>query len=428
MTQILDLSSTRLAIFATHPVQYLSALWRALAAVPGLTVHVYYFSDVSVRGAVDPGFGVPVAWDVPLLQGYDHTFLSRDADISKPWRIGLSDARALLKEGRYDWVLLEGYNHRFERQVLRAANACGARAVMRGEFADISQNTQLKGLLRTAYLRWFYSQVDAFCTVGQTAKQHLVKHGVSPNRLFFSPYHVDSDLFTQHAVCFQRETCRSELGIDKDSFVLIFSGKLIPRKEPRLLLEAIRLLPARENLALILLGSGELNQQVCEMGRALLNERFIAPGFVNQSKLGRYFAAADLHVIPSNHETWGLVVNEAMYFGLPSVASDRVGCNPDLVRPGETGIVFASGDVQDLARKLWTLMENPDATRTMGDAAKRLITRYSIESARDGVLQAMGLKEPVPWASPSTSDVANATTASKKSFVDFCTCSNVIRC
>ena len=98
----------KLAIFATHPVQYHTALWRSLAAVPGLEVHVYYFSDHSVRGGIDPGFGVRVAWDVPLLQGYEHTFLSRNADISRAWGVGVKGGEEILSKGGYDWVMLQG--------------------------------------------------------------------------------------------------------------------------------------------------------------------------------------------------------------------------------------------------------------------------------------------------------------------------------
>lgn len=379
----------KLAIFSTHPVQYHTALWRALAAAPGVDAHVFYFSDMSVRGAVDPGFGVPVAWDVPLLKGYEFTFLSREADLGRPWRVGLRRPQRLLGEGRFGAVLLQGYTHGFERQILRAAKAMGTRVVMRGEFADIRRISRPKGALRAAYLHWFYRQVDAFCNIGETALRHLERFHVPSSRIFFSPYSVDSELFQAQACSFDRQACRRELGLADDLFVILFSGKFIPRKEPLLLLEAIRRLPARDRIALIMLGDGELREAVLDQGRALLQERFIAPGFVNQSGLGRYFAAADLHALPSNHETWGLVVNEAMYFGLPSVVSDRVGCHPDLVRPGETGLVFRSGDAGDLARKMGDLVANPSLVRQMGETAKKLVARYSIGAARDGVLRAL---------------------------------------
>jgi hypothetical protein len=75
-------------------------------------------------------------------------------------------------------------------------------------------------------------------------------------------------------------------------------------------------------------------------------------GVLNQSEMGAAYAAADCLALPSQSETWGLVVNEAMATGLPCVVSDRVGCAPELVAPGETGEVFPAGDVGALAAAL----------------------------------------------------------------------------
>lgn len=381
----------KMAIFATHPVQYHTALWRSLAAVPGLDVRVFYFSDHSVRGAVDPGFGVPVAWDVPLLQGYEHTFLSRDADISKSWGVGVRNVAALLEEGRFDWVLLQGYTHRFERQVLKAAKRLGVRVLLRGEFSDVPRGSRVRSLMKKAYLRWFYPKVDAFCVIGETARCHLENMGVERSKLFFSPYHVDSDFFEKQARTFSKEESRASLGLGDGCVTLLFSGKLIARKEPLLLLDAIRRIKDRQNLGLIVLGDGPLRDRVRAEGEALLGGQFCAPGFVNQSRLGLYFSAADVLVLPSSYETWGLVVNEGMYFGLPSIVSDRVGCQPDLVKPGETGEVFRSGNALELAMKIQGLLEDRTKAGEMGVKARELVRHYSTEAARDGILKAVGL-------------------------------------
>ena len=66
----------KLAVIASHPIQYQAPVWRSLAQLPGLDVHAYFGSDHSVRGYRDPGFGVEFKWDVPLLDGYPHLFLS----------------------------------------------------------------------------------------------------------------------------------------------------------------------------------------------------------------------------------------------------------------------------------------------------------------------------------------------------------------
>src|SRR3954470_14829536 len=119
----------RLAVFASHPIQYQAPLWRRLAANPRIDLLVHYFSDMSVRGAVDPGFEVPVAWDQPLLEGYEHIFLSRHADLNRPLRVTVRDLPAYLLN--FDAVMINGYDYAFELEIRRAALSSAFALIMR---------------------------------------------------------------------------------------------------------------------------------------------------------------------------------------------------------------------------------------------------------------------------------------------------------
>lgn len=386
--------SAQLGIFVTHPIQYFAPLWRKLAAHPDLSLRVHFFSDHSVRGGQDDGFKVPVAWDVPLLDGYDHTFLSRAADLSKPMSVSLSDPRSLLREGRFDWVMVHGYTYRFEIQIVRAARRLGIPVLQRGELTDAKpyESVWYRRLLRDRFLKWYYRQIDRFCYIGANARRHLLRLGVKEDRLFFSPYSVDSGLFEGQYRQLDREACRRELRIAPEQLVLLFSGKFIPRKAPLLLLDAIATLKKSERLVLIMLGDGVLRAEVEARARETLGDRVFLPGFVNQTQLGRYFRAADVFVLPSIYETWGLVVNEAMHFRLPALVSSGVGCIPDLIREGETGWTFPVGDAKKLANHIQVFLDAPDRVRKMGAAAGEHIRGYSIEASAAGITQALGLK------------------------------------
>ncbi|MFC1490908.1 glycosyltransferase family 4 protein [Candidatus Latescibacterota bacterium] len=381
---------TRLAIFATHPIQYQAPIWRQLANTPDLEVVVYYFNDSFLNGVIDPGFGVSVTWDVPLLEGYNNEFLSRDADIARPLSVKIPHIDTILKKGKFDWVMLEGYIYHFERQVIRAAKRIGIKVVMRGEFSDLRARNPLKTFIRNRYLKWFYSHVESFCYIGENAKRHLLSRNINEKKLFFSPYNVDTDLLREQNNIFDRASTRLRLGLSDKHVTFLFSGKLIPRKEPLLLLDAIEKLPDHTNVALIILGDGPLKKVVLERGSALLGERFLFQGFVNQSQLGQYFLAADVFVHPSNHETWGLVVNEAMQFGLPAIVSDMVGCHRDLVVEGVTGYVFPSGDPDMLASCMQKLFGNKKLSKKLGQNAFEKISNYSTQYAAKGILNAIG--------------------------------------
>ena len=105
------------------------------------------------------------------------------------------------------------------------------------------------------------------------------------------------------------------------------------------------------------------------------------------SQIQRYYAIADLFVICSGvGETWGLVTNEAMNFGLPIVASDLTGCSDDLVEEGKNGFVFRYGDTSDLAKKISAVAAMPESDRArFGTRSLEIIDRYSYQTIITGL-------------------------------------------
>ena len=98
--------------------------------------------------------------------------------------------------------------------------------------------------------------------------------------------------------------------------------------------------------------------------------RVSVEGFVQPADLPGLYAAADVFVLPSRHDGWGLVVNEALGAGLPIVVSDRVGAGRDLVKDGENGFVFPSEDVDALASCLARLAESKALRKRFGHASR----------------------------------------------------------
>jgi glycosyltransferase involved in cell wall biosynthesis len=112
-------------------------------------------------------------------------------------------------------------------------------------------------------------------------------------------------------------------------------------------------------------------------------------GFLNRGEIAQAFVAADLFVLPSGrHETWGIVVNEAMNFTLPVVVSNKVGCAADLVHGGDNGFVVAAAQVGPLASAIRKLVEDEDLRRSMGRRSRELIDRWHYGLAAEGVVQA----------------------------------------
>jgi glycosyltransferase involved in cell wall biosynthesis len=112
-------------------------------------------------------------------------------------------------------------------------------------------------------------------------------------------------------------------------------------------------------------------------------------GFLNQSQISRAYLAADALVLPSDGETWGLVVNEAMACGLPCFVSDRVGCGPDLIVQDITGAVFPMGQTNKLAELITKYAAEPSRLSAMGQRAKEKVQGSSVDTAVDSLVQAI---------------------------------------
>ena len=219
---------------------------------------------------------------------------------------------------------------------------------------------------------------------------HYERLGVPPDKLFFSPYCVDTTPFRAGESDREsmREIRREELEIEDNEFVILFSGKLVPRKDPLRIIEAARLLTEGAKPVVVFLGSGRLRDDLALAASVDLPVQVRFVGFQNQRAMSAFFHAADVLVLPSvREETWGLVVNEALAHGVPCVVSDSVGCALDLIRDGATGTVFESGNADDLAvalRRTLPLLSNA-AVRTR---CREIVEDYSVKVAARGIAAA----------------------------------------
>lgn len=389
----------RLAIVASHPIQYQAPVWRALAQMAELDVHVFFGSDFSVRGYHDAGFDVAVKWDVPLADGFAHTFLSTDLRIQGMqgfYGLRPTGLRDSLRQFKPDVVLLNACLPFFWVEALVVARSLGIPVLLRAEATDVALPQRVpKRWLRGLFYRAFYSQCATCLAIGQNARAHYLAKGVPSAKLGWSPYCVDTEMIQREldAHLPQRPRLRGEMGFAENDTILVYSGKLIPKKDPLTLARALQGLDesSRRTMGLIVLGDGELRSNMEAECRRALGERAIFLGFVNQSQIGRYYAAADVLVLPSAWgETWGLVVNEALEFGLPAIVSQRVGCAPDLIVVGETGYVFSAGDATALKACLLKMASRLRENRAaVAEQCRKQVARYSVHAAAEGIRSAV---------------------------------------
>jgi len=376
----------KLVIITTHPIQYMAPWFRALAREQSLELEVIFFRELnSVQQGV--GFGQAFQWDVPLRQGYSSRVLGVPARLKAVPKLLMCLRRAVREIGP-DTVLITGWNEPGLLAAYPLMRLLGVLVILRGESNTLRPRTSSVKLFHRILL----SFVSAVVVIGKVNYQFYRDNGVAEDKLFPGAYFVESERMIEmagaHAA--DRELMRSEYGFAGDDFVFVFVGKHVAFKRPMLLVEASAMLRQKGwPVRLLFAGSGELTDTLKQRASGL-NVPAHFTGFLNQTEMWKAYVPADAFVLPStNGETWGLVTNEAMLFGLPVIVSDQVGCGPDLVLEDETGYIF-TGEAEGLAEAMERLLKNRNRAAAMGKAGRSLVLeKYSMPVATAGLKSAL---------------------------------------
>lgn len=395
--------SIRLAYLVSHPIQYQAPLLRRISEERDIDLTVFFGSDFSVRGYKDEGFGVGVAWDIPLLEGYKHLFLPAIRDngrvsVAAPLNRGIFDRlRGTGAEPSFDVLWVHGYATVNAMHGMLVAKALGIPVLLRAEsWLKDRSRSNAKLALKRRFFDGLKSLVDGVLPIGTLNAEYWRYYFGSDVPQFLMPYAVDNRYFAQRSVeaADRRSGLMQEFGLEAGRPVILFASKLQTRKRCADLIEAYaRLVGTGDCVAstpyLLIVGDGEergrLETQVKE--RALDSVRFC--GFRNQSELPSFFDLASVFVLPSEHEPWGLIVNEVMNAGRAVIVSDDVGCQPDLITDGVEGCVFPVGDIDGLRRALGRVLASPETVLEMGRRAKERIASWDFEADVRGLRSAI---------------------------------------
>lgn len=355
---IMPESKKKFIFLLSHPIQYFSPLFQQMAKEENIDLLVLYCSDENVKGHIDKGFGVEVKWDIPLLEGYDYKFLKNNS--WKPsaakgfWGLINFEIFRILKKERGSYLVIHGWNYATNFLAVIAAKIYRVKLCLRGENPLNQELLKPKHLLliRKIFFKYFFFKLfNYFFYIGEQNKKLYEYYGIKKRKLIFTPYAVDNDRFRAEYEKYKdkKEEIRRELGLPINKKIILTSAKYIPKKRPLDLLKAFKLLNDL-NIALVFLGDGELRAEMEDFIRKNNLKNVYLTGFKNQSEVGKYFAAADIFVLPSGvGETWGLVVNEALNFKLDILVSNLAGCSYDLV---DKESIFECGNIIELKDKL----------------------------------------------------------------------------
>jgi glycosyltransferase involved in cell wall biosynthesis len=338
-----------LAIITTHPIQYNAPLFQLLTKEKELQIKIFYTWEQSMDKFFDPGFAKEIQWDIPLLSGYDYTFVkntSRKTNRKSFFRIKNPSLIPEIVQWKADAILIFGWNYYSHMQCMRYFKG-KIPVYFRGDSTLLDEQIGIKKLIRRFFLRWVYSHIDYALYTGTNNKAYYIAHCLIEKQLIFTPHAIDNQRFKDTNNLFQKqaEEWKQKLGIKTNHLVFLFAGKFEKVKNPEIIIKAAQIIQD-ECIQYIFVGDGYYKPVMKNLSKGLNNIHFIP--FQNQTLMPIVYHLGDVFILCSLSETWGLAINEAMVCRKPVIASNKCGCAVDLIQHGKNGYIFDAGNIQDL--------------------------------------------------------------------------------
>ena len=232
--------------------------------------------------------------------------------------------------------------------------------------------------------RWIkkllFNKYSYFMCGSDISKEWVESFGIDSEKIivhnFSSIYQKDiiEGVFTTE----EKKVFKRKLGLDEERKCVIGVGRFLDWKQFDLLIRAFA--PLDKDYQLVLIGEGEEKPKYEEIVRENLLQNVHILDFMSYSQLTEYYKAADVFVLPSDGEIWGLVINEAMSFGLPIITTDRCVSGRALVLPGENGYRYTYNRIDELTECLEKVLGDIAIQEKMGKKSLEIIQNYTIEN------------------------------------------------
>jgi len=358
----------RIAIVTNIQTPYRQKQWECYSKIDGLNITVYYCSK-SERNRY---------WSVLPAGGVREVFLK--GVNYRGWHF--NPGVFLIPFQKFDLFLVTGYGFP------TAAIAIVLLKIFKRNWAMISdgvapQKLKAEAWYTRAVKRFFTEGATAYFANGTAAKNLLMQFDIAEEKIFNQYLTVDVKYFLENEKASKEKRIRTrhKYGIREDTIVVIYVGRLIPHKGIQDLIQAIEGLVKRKknNVIALIVGGGEEKERL-QSNTKNLQQNVIFTGFVEPYELCLCYYASDIFCLPTHHDPWGLVVNEAMACALPIITTNAAGASVDLVK--NNGYVVSAGDVSGLSSAIEALID-ADVREAFGTESRRMILNWTyIESSQ----------------------------------------------
>jgi glycosyltransferase involved in cell wall biosynthesis len=255
----------------------------------------------------------------------------------------------------------------------------------------IKEPQSILGMMTRPLRMLFVKKSNAVVVPGNLSKGYVISLGAKAEKVFIAPNAIDNKLFIETSQKYQslKENLKTRYGL-KNKIVVLYSGRFVRTKGIEYLLYAYgKLEQEHNNIALVLVGSGPLESYLKYLANSLhLNFKILRAYALEE--LIKFYSFADIFVLPTLHDVWGFVINEAMACGLPVIGTRASQAAIEMIRIGENGYIVKEADSQELYTVLNYLIRNPNLRKKLGEKARETVEcEFGVSRMVEGFLSAI---------------------------------------
>jgi 1,2-diacylglycerol 3-alpha-glucosyltransferase len=375
-------ATLRVLILSEIISPYRIPVFNALAVHDGIDLHVVFLAET------DPGLRHWRVYKDEIRFSYE-ILRSRRLHIGQGNFLLNWGLKPALRDFSPHTLICGGYNYPASWQALVWSYRHGC------QFILWSESNSHDARARRPWIEFlksrFLEHCDGFVVPGRASREYLESLGQGHKNIFTAPNAVDNDWFGNSASRLPTNEIEFRKKFELPSRYVLFVGRMIPEKGVFDLLEAYGKLgpDLRSNVGLVFAGEGVSRKELERQSRELAPGTVRFPGFLQREELAPLYALADVLILPTHSDPWGLVVNEAMASGLPIIVSSAAGCSADLVLDGRNGFVVPPRNSERLSLAIETLLQNPQLRQEMSRESTARIRAHSPEACAHGLAGAV---------------------------------------
>ncbi len=331
----------------------------------------YVDLTVLFEGKTAERYGIRFDWNLESIENFRAVFLSEGDYVEERLDRGIFKH---LKKGVYDEIIATNYSYRTEMAGIVWMKLRGIPYYMETDGGIVRAENFLKRALK----KFLVSGAKGYFSPSASSDDYLAFYGAPREKILRYPFTSlrERDILPSPPTAAEKENCRKELGMPEKK-ILLGVGQFIPRKGFDVLLDACLDLKDKQEIGLYLVGGVPTDEYLAAAEKLLPMQVHFVP-FQDRERVSLYYRAADIFVLPTREDIWGLVVNEAMAHGLPVLTTAACVAGLALVEDGKNGFLVPAGEAKPLCAALEKMLEGDLCA--MGAESLRKIRSYTFEN------------------------------------------------